>query len=78
MDNTISNTDIKMEIKSHDSDQLSEDSANRKDNEYYLKYFAEKMSTYEENINTTYYNIKRVLTQLEEEFPEIDMTSKFI
>jgi len=65
-----------IDIESIESDQPSSVISFKKENEYNLRYFSEKLDSYEMNINTTYLNIKHVLNQLEEEFPEIDITSK--
>ena len=45
------------------------------DLEYFIKYISEKISSYEENINSSYINIKNIINKLEEEFPQIDVNS---
>jgi len=61
-----------------ESDKVSSESTLKQDEELSLRYFSKKMNSYESNINSTYLNIKKVLNQLEHEFPEIDITSIII
>ena len=78
MDFTATNNYKIMDSKSNESQTVSSECTRRKENEFSLDYFAEKLNSYESNINNAYSNIKQVLDQLEEEFPEIDITSIYI
>lgn len=40
-----------------------------------VKYFSERLNIYEENINSSYINIRNVIYKLEEEFPQVDINS---
>jgi chromosome segregation ATPase len=40
-----------------------------------VKYLNERLSIYEENINSSYINIRNVIHKLEEEFPQVDINN---
>jgi hypothetical protein len=61
----------------YDSQQFSSEEIIQQDDEAFLVYFNNKMEHYDTNINTNYLNIKRVLNSLEEDYPMIDITSKY-
>jgi hypothetical protein len=45
------------------------------DIESLIKYLNERLTIYEENINSSYVNIRNVISKLEEEFPQVDINN---